>query len=457
MPHESQRPGHPHTARHARKTQQRSLLANVILVLLGLEAGVAFALALVGQPLVDWTHLASGITALSRLAAMTGTFLTLVCLVLISRLPWLEREFGQDRLTWWHRKFAPYSLYLILAHVLLVALGYGMTINQNLWVQFWQLVLGTPWMMPAFVGFIFMMMIGITSYKRARSKMKYETWWLLHLYSYLGIALAFMHQIDSGTMFINNTLLRNVWIGLYVQVAALIIGFRVVQPLVRSFRHDLRVERVVRETADTVSVIFKGRDLASLGARGGQFFSWRFLGNKSWWEGHPYSLSAAPRADRMRITVKDLGDHSKWLAKVRPGTRVIFEGPYGVFTADRAEKSHVVLIAGGVGVTPIRALLEELPRSIDVDLIWRASTAAELPLRREIEELAKARDARVHMMVGSRKQFPLSAGRISHAVPNIANADVFLCGPEGLVAGAIEALEDLGVAHDSIHDETFAY
>jgi predicted ferric reductase len=312
-------------------------------------------------------------------------------------------------------------------------------------------------MMPAFIGFVFMMMVGVTSYKRARSRMKYDTWYLLHLYAYLGIGLSFAHTITSGIMFVDNDVMRYWWIALYVLVIVFILGFRVLYPLARSFRHDIRVETIVRESPHTVSVVMKGRNLNRLKARGGQFFTWRFLDHKAAWEGHPYSLSASPTNSHLRITVKDLGDHSKSLANLEPGTRVMVEGPYGVFTADAIEGKSALLIAGGIGITPICALLKELPQDIDTDLIWRASNQQDLSLRVEVEELAKMRGTRIHYMVGSRKHFPLSAARLQKTIPHILDTDIFLCGPEGLVDEARNSILELGVDPDRLHDEAFAY
>ena len=435
----------------------RSNLANFMIALIAAEGGIALGIGVLAQSASDWSDPGLAITALSRVAAMAGTYLALVCLVLIARIPWLEKEMGQDVLVKLHRKFAPYSLYLILIHVVLVSLGYGLLGDLNVWNQFWSLVLGTAWMMPAFVGFIFMMMVGITSYKRARSKMKYDTWYLLHLYAYLGIALSFMHTITSGVMFVDNDVMRYWWIALYVMVVLFILGFRVAYPLIRTLRHDIKVEKVVRESPHTVSVIMKGRNLDRLNARGGQFFTWRFLDHNAAWEGHPYSLSASPTDSRLRITVKDLGDHSKSLSKLKPGTRVMVEGPYGVFTADAIEGKSALLIAGGVGITPIRALLEELPKDVDTDLIWRASNQHDLSLRDEVEELAKQRGTRIHYMVGSRRHFPLSTARLKRTIPHIMDTDIFLCGPEGLVEEAKHSILELGFDPERLHDEAFAY
>lgn len=448
------------TALKARPKPRRTasfFAANFMLAVIGAEGGIAVALGIFAQPFSDWTDPGLMVTAVSRVLAMAGTYLALVTLLLAARIPWLEREIGQDRLIKWHRMLAPYSLYLITAHVLLVTIGYSLLGNLNTWQQFWALVLGTGWMMPAFVGLIFMLIVGFTSYKRARSRMTYETWWLIHIYSYLGIALSFMHQIESGSMFINNENMKRWWLALFVAVFGAIVGFRWIVPLVRSQKYDLRVEKVVRETRNTISVVVRGRNLAGLNARGGQFFGWRFLDGKHWWESHPYSLSASPRNDRLRVTIKDLGDASSSVASLRPGTRVMVEGPYGTFTADKTEGEYAVLIAGGVGITPIRALLEEIPKHVQVDLIWRASTENDLPLRREIEALAEWRGAKIHWMVGSRHEFPMTPKKILQAVPHISLADVYLCGPDGMVNETRKSLHRVGVRPDQLHDEAFAY
>ena len=435
----------------------RAWRADLILTLIAVETGIAVGLGIEAQPWSDWTSPHTFITALSRVAAMAGTALALSSLLLSARIPWIEQSVGQDRLIKWHRFIGPYSLYLILAHVVFVTVGYAMADKVSVWSEWWNVVLTMEWMLPALAGFVFMMMIGVTSYRRIRGKLKYETWWTIHLYAYLGVALSFMHQIIDGTMFIGQDAMKSWWTAIYIGTFGLIAWFRMLVPVVSSIYHGFRVESVIVENHNTISVVMKGRNLDELGARGGQFFGFRFMARRYWWESHPYSLSASPRNDRLRITVKDLGDHSAWMKQLKPGTRVWIEGPYGVFTADQTVAERITLIAGGVGVTPIRALLEELPQGKRIDIVWRASTEDDLMLRDEVEALAAWHNARIHYVVGSRHRAALDVRTLRELIPNVRNSDVFMCGPEFVINQAMRSCLAMGVPEHRIHHEAFAY
>ena len=174
---------------------------------------------------------------------------------------------------------------------------------------------------------------------------------------------------------------------------------------------------------------------------------------------HPYSLSAAPTAHYLRITVKDLGDHSRSLASLKVGTRVFVEGPYGAFTAGRATMPRVVLVGGGVGITPVRALIDEFKNGVQIDLIYRASRKEDLVLKEELDYLEYHSNGsiRVHYLVGSRKDHPMGADALKKLVPAIADSDVYICGPGPLVETVKQAVEDLGVPKNRFHDEAFAF
>jgi len=426
-------------------------------LILGLGLGLTIALQIETTTANDWNGVYPIITSISRICALVGTYFALVGLVLVSRVAWIEKSVGHDRLVTWHRKLGPYSIFLVGFHVLFVVLGYAGNDQVRLGVELWRLVKNFPWMLPALVAFIFFIAAGITSYKKVRAKMSYETWWTVHLYTYLAISLSFMHQVLTGPMFVGHPLNKFFWQAIYALVAFVLIFWRFVLPTVKSLIHNLKVEQVVIEGPGVVSIIMHGRNLNRLKAQGGQFFGWRFLAKGHWWLSHPYSLSASPTKNYLRITVKELGDHSKSIKQIQPGTRVFFEGPYGTFVANKASRGHVVLIGGGVGITPLRALLEEFDVTKEIDVIYRASSESDLVLRKELDQLARSRDARVHYLVGSRNQHPMNFKYLRQFVPMFADSDVYVCGPDSLVEAVRSAADDCGIPKNRFHDEAFAY
>jgi ferredoxin-NADP reductase len=287
--------------------------------------------------------------------------------------------------------------------------------------------------------------------------MAYETWWSVHLYTYLALFLSFSHQIDTGASFVGHTTTRFWWTTLWLGTLATVVAARVGLPVWRSLRHRVRVVGVTPEAPGVVSVLLRGRRLARLPVAGGQFFQWRFLRRGLWWQAHPYSLSAAPQGDLLRITVKDLGDHSAGLARALIGTRVAIEGPYGVFTADTATRDSVLLIGAGVGSAPILALLEELPETTDVMVVLRASTQADLVLRDAIAREVRRRGGRLVELVGPRDRVRMDAESLRRLVPDVPGRDVYVCGPEALSQQLAGELTRAGVPEPHIHFESFVF
>ena len=238
---------------------------------------------------------------------------------------------------------------------------------------------------------------------------------------------------------------------------------------VRSAVHGLRVVSVVRETDDVVSVTMRGRHLDRLDALPGQFLNWRFLTGPGWMRAHPYSLSAAPDGQTLRITVKDLGDGSGALADVEPGTRVLIEGPYGRLHPGVRTRRKVTLMASGIGISPMRSLLEGLPQTPgDVTLLYRARSEDDLALGAELERIGRERGARVVYILGRRipgrdTWLPEAAAHLTdpealrQLVPDIADHDVFLCGAAAWMEAAAAAARECGVPAQHIHLERFSW
>ena len=441
-----------------RKNERKLAIGDQVTWLTGLGLGLTVTMQITTLSSFDFTDPYAVLTTISRLFALVGSYLSIIGLFLIARIPWVERAIGHDRLIVWHRKAMPYSLLFIALHVILVLVGSAGANQRIIALELWNYIAAYEWMLAATVGFVLLVMAGITSYKRVRAQIKYETWWVIHLYTYIGVALSFMHQVLHGSMFVGHPLNRAYWTSLYVAVAGAILLWRVGIPLYRSIKHEIRVERIEVEAPNVFSIYMKGRNLLSLKAQGGQFFNWRFMTGATWIENHPFSLSAAPTSNSMRITIKVLGDGTSHLARLPIGTRVIMEGPYGTFTKDViAQDQHAVLIAGGVGVTPIRALIDELPLSTTIDVIYRVKNAEDAPLLGELEQLEKDGRINFQFVPGPRDFRPINPESLLRMAPNITLADVYVCGPETLVHSVRAACKELDLPNNRIHHEFFEY
>ena len=426
-----------------------------------------------GGGLQDLGGWASGLTSLGRLTGLVASDLLLVQVLLMARIPVVERVYGQDELARRHRWVGFASFTLMVAHLVLIVAGYAAQYGRNPVAELWDMTVNYPGMALAAAGTAFLVLVTVTSIRRARKKLRYESWHLLHLYAYLGVGLALPHQLWTGQEFLADPWATVYWWSLWIAAAGSILLWRVGMPVYRTLLHDLRVTAVVRESDDVVSVWMKGRRLDRMPVAAGQFLTWRFLSGPGWTRGHPYSLSAAPTGDTLRITVKDLGDGSRALARVRPGTRVAVEGPFGRLHRGVRTRRKVTLMASGIGVTPLRALLEELPREGgvrpgDLTLLYRAGREQDLVLRDELDALVATTGARVFYLVGHRvpgrsSWLPASAAHLSDVeglrrlVPDVAEHDVYLCGAEAWMDAAAAAARGAGVPDERIHLERFSW
>jgi predicted ferric reductase len=399
-------------------------------------------------------------TGIGQLTALLATVLTLIQLVLMSRAPWLDRAFGRDRLTAAHRWVGFSAIWLIVAHGTFTTLGFALTVGRSFVGGAWTLVTTWDFVLMATVSFVLFAAVGVTSVRQARRKLSYETWYGIHLYAYLAIALGFAHQLVVGTDFVDDPIARIYWIALYVATFGLLIGFRVAAPIAINLRHRFHVSNVVVETDDVVSVYVSGRWLDDFDIQAGQYVIVRFLTREGWWRAHPYSISAQPNGRWLRLTVKGLGDDSRRLADLPVGTRAIVEGPYGNMTPARRSRDRVLLVAGGIGVTPLRALLEDLSAKAHVVLLYRARSAADLVFRHELDVLVERREATVRYLIGSRRD-PLTgddrlgAASIQAMVPDVADRDVYVCGPNAMMQAVAAAVVGLGVPASRIYRERF--
>ena len=408
------------------------------------------------------------LNSISRLTALVGTDLLLIHTLLVARVPWLDKLYGHDKVTLAHKKLGKPILYVILAHFLASLIQFAIADGKSVVDEMVTLFLTVPDMWSATVGLVLMIFVVVSSINAARKKLSYEAWYVIHLFAYLSILVAVPHQFSTGSDIAGKPLQTLFWVSLYLFVALNVVWYRVLAPLLMNLSLGLRVSSVVRESSDSVSIYISGRGLERLGGQAGQFYMLRIMNAANWDKPHPFSISAAPNSRYVRFTIGDRGDFTKGLAELKVGTKVFLEGPYGVFTEERRTREKVTLIAAGVGAPPIRALAESMAaRPGDVTIIYRVRSHEDAALLGEIEQIARQRGFRLHVLSGKRgaanswlpghlNDIPDHA-RLIEMNPYISESDIFICGPAPWTKAVEKSLARVGTPESQIHAEEFAW
>jgi predicted ferric reductase len=441
-------------------------------VRLGALGAVWLSLALVtywwaaDRGLQDLTGWASGLMSLGRISGLVAAVLLLCQVVLMARVPLLERAFGQDRLARLHRLVGFTSFDLMVLHVVTIIWGYAAGDLLRTPATAWDLTTTYPGMLLAVAATGCLCLVVVTSIRAARRRLRYESWHLLHLYAYLGVGLALPHQLWTGQQLTDSPAKTVFWWTAWGAAAAAVLVWRVGVPLWLNLRHQLRVHAVVDEGTGVWSVYLTGRRLDRLRVEAGQFFSWRFLGREGWTRANPYSLSAAPDGRTLRITVQAVGDGSTTTRALRPGARALVEGPYGRLSARARTRPRVALIGAGVGIAPLRALADGLAYAPGETILVERFTVQPL-FSAEVDSLAATRGLQVLRLPGHRRHPDSWLGdgigqaddrtALLHWIPDIAERDVYVCGPEPWTDLVRRTLTAVGHSPDRLHLETFAW
>jgi predicted ferric reductase len=418
--------------------------------------GIAFMVAsgaLNTVTVVDWWN------TLGRAIGIVAAVMMMTQVLLASRAPWVERVLGHDRAIAKHTRLGKIAILLMFVHLTLMTATTGSYdgrsfLDQTLaWSDYgW-------YMLFAQIAAASFLVVLLTSLTAVRLRWRYERWHLVHLLVYVGVAFAVPHQFLEGSTFVDKGAAWWFWAALWTISIGSFVVFRVVRPLVLDRRHRIVVDAVDTAPDGSTTVTMTGRELSRMRSQAGQFFLWRFLSPQLRWQSHPYSLSAAP-GDRLRITVKPSGDGSSRIAAVVPGTRVMAEGPLGIFTHSRRAKSHLVLISAGIGITPVRSMLEAVAPGDTCTVVIRVRSRADAPLLEEVEALAAARGATIHVLEGARgltwgtAEAPVSIGDF---VDDPSEADIYVCGPRGWALAVESDALAAGVAPEAIHREEFGW
>lgn len=456
-------PAVPAARRGTRLPRPRPMRADDLRALIALSGALVVGMWIRHGGLAQVGSLGGTLTAVGQVTALLGTWLALVGILLMSRAPWIDRTVPTDRLLRWHRLTGFWCVWLIVGHAASTTLGWAIADGVSV-IEELRTLLGFRDILASVAALGLFVLVAVTSMRFARRRLSRETWYGIHLYVYLALVLAFFHELSMGSdLAIGDQAALGYWVALYVVALGSLLVWRVAAPIVLTLRHRPVVVGVVPEAPGVVSIVLAGRRFDRMAVRAGQFFQVRLLTGGGWWRPHPFSISAMPDGRTLRFTVRDLGDDTSRMMALRPGTRAFLEGPYGTFTTEEVGDQGVALFAGGIGITPLRAMLEELPPGLGrAVLLFRASSWEEIVFREELDALAAERGFSVRYLVGRRGSpempvDPLAPEWIEQLVPDIRRRVSFICGSDGFMDRVEAGLRTLKVPTERIHAERFSF
>jgi predicted ferric reductase len=421
---------------------------------------------------VAWWHVSSRLllsgesggvaVALGRLAGLLFGSGVLLQVVLVSRLPWIEPSMGCDRLYRLHRRLGFLIGSLLLAHPALLTVGYSRRHHLSVRRQFLEFAADSPIGLAIAALAVIALMVALST-PVIRRRLTYETWHVSHLAMYVALGLASLHQAN-GAEIAGQPWWADYWVALHMTVIGGLVVFRAGRPILTCAKHQFRIDRIVTESDDVTSVYLTGRQLDRFTFRSGQYANVVFL-SKGRWSPHPFSFSAAPNGRYLRVSIKAAGDFTDRIRELTPGTLALLEGPLGAFTAAEPRDKYL-MVAGGIGITPIRALMESLAASgRDIVLLYSVKTANDLVFASELRALT----AHCHFILSQHSESTKAGethvgherGRIdlrmvARLVPDVRDREVFICGPQPMMKAVAAALGELQVRESSIHYEQFA-
>jgi predicted ferric reductase len=378
-----------------------------------------------------------------------------------ARLHPVDAPYGLDAVLQFHREVSFVAFGFVLAHpVLLLVERPGL-------LRAYDPLTASPMVRWGLVSIALLILLLVTSVWRRGLRLSYEVWRVSHgLLAVAIVATALIHIERSG-YYVSGPWRRGVWMVMSAVLIGLLVWVRLVKPLLQ-LRRPYVVESVVQVARSTwaLTVAADGHD--GLSFLPGQF-AWLRIGTHAFAvREHPFSISSsAEQLGRYEFTIKELGDFTDTIGRTEPGARVYVDGPYGAFSTERDQGPAFVLIAGGVGISPMMSMLRTLADQGDrrpVTLVYGSASPDEIIYRDELSELARSLDLRItHVLEQAPEGWDGEVGLIdeqvlSRTLPSDARrARFFICGPDAMMDGVEQALHELGIPRENINLERFEF
>jgi predicted ferric reductase len=393
---------------------------------------------------------------IGKIAGVVGISLLVVQIILSSRFKFIEKGVGQNNLIIFHKYVAITALTLLLLHPILLFFGLktsGLTLGEYL----------RSWGVFQYLGLFAVLSIIVTvvfALYSDKFKIKYEVWRMLHKLTFLIILLGLIHSFFMGTDIITRGLIYHWWI--FLALLALLTFFG--KYIVRYFllkRSVYKVVSVKKETPDVRSIFLEPVYGKIFDYKPGQFAYTIFDSPGLPEEEHHFTISSSPGDGNLAFTIKESGDYTSLLGKIREGDLVRIEGPFGVFT-NLGIKTPYLFIAGGIGITPFISMLRYARKERNLGyyfLIYSVKTQKDLVFKNELEEMRKE-GLKIYTVLSQERIKNYYYGRIDinllkRFIKGKKNASIFLVGPGEMMRSIKKDLMKLGIKKGKIFSERF--
>jgi predicted ferric reductase len=423
-----------------------------------LPLGLAWAQGLEPRSITD--ELASGAGVLA-LAVILAEFL------LLGRYRFVARRVGTDIVMRMHQLLARSAAVLALVHPFLYTTRRATAPDWDVTRQFFVTSDFTA-IWPGMVAWLLLPALVLMAIGRDVLGYRHETWRLMHgLGAALIAGFGVLHTLRAGR-YSADPAMAYVWLAL-LGVALFALAYVYVLTPLAQLRRPWTVTSVEPVAERTWEVTLRpARDFA-FRYRAGQF-AWLNIRNTPFGlRENPFSISSAPSAGpEISFVIKEMGDFTRTLGQVKPGSRAYLDGPHGHLTVTDHKAPGIALIAGGVGIAPIMGILRELHATGDprpTALIYGNRSEAQIACRDELEALARAHGTRLsHVLCEPPASMACELGLITPEILHAHFGDAehrawlyVLCGPPAMMEAVESALIALGVPSGNILSERFSY
>jgi predicted ferric reductase len=380
---------------------------------------------------------------------------------LTARFRYVTEPWGEDVIYHFHRQISLIAVGLVVAHpLILFAVRPELLALLN--------SIQAPWRARfAAVSIYSLIALVVMALWRAKLNINYETWHLTHIVlAILAATAGLLHMVGWGAYLIDPWK-RALWISLTVFWIGLLLYVRIVKPLFM-LRRPYRVSEVRKERGDTSTLVMHPDGHPGYRFSPGQFGWLTLWGSPFKITGHPFSFSSSAEVTdgRVEMSIRNLGDFTSAIDKVPVGQRVYLDGPYGAFTIGNPADMHV-LIAGGVGITPMMSMIRTLADRSDTRpaiLLYGSRDWESITFREELEALkARLNLTVVHVLANPPAGWTGEQGFITadvfkrHLPPPYADHEYFICGPNVMMDAIETALGEMNVPLSKYHSERYNF